>query len=324
LRRAAESRKLRAEQPFAGGEPEGVKHFDHDMHVRYASPDWKIGEWAARHHGVVSRCELFEMGIGRGALEHRLRTGRLRLLYPGVYAVGHTALNGHGLWMAAVKACGPEALLSHQSGAALLALRQTASPIIHVTTPGRASPRGIRVHRVRRLHPDDVAVVDRVPVTSVARTLLDLADVLPASQLIRAIEQAERLQIFDLRAVNQLVTRSTGRRVRTLLTAIAAVEGEPARVNSHWERDLLDFCDDHDIQRPELNVIVEGYEVDALWREKKVIVELDSYAFHRSLRAFENDRLKYAKLQLARYIVLPLTRLDDAAAGMISAAIAAR
>jgi hypothetical protein len=294
------------------------------MHGRYASPDWEIGEWADENHGVVARHELIAMGIGRGAIEHRVRTGRLRPVYPGVYAVGHAALTDHGRWMAAVKACGPGAALSHQSGGALSNLRRSASPIIHVTTPRRASPRGIRVHRVRPLHPDDVAVVDRVPVTSIARTLLDLADVLPLRQLIRAIEQAERLQLFDLRAIEQLLARSNGRRVKTLRAAIAAVNGEPPRVNSDWERDLLDFCDDHDIPRPELNVIVEGYEVDALWREKKLIVELDSYAFHRSLRAFEDDRRKYAALQLAGYMVLPLTRLDDEAARMISAAIAAR
>jgi hypothetical protein len=161
-------------------------------------------------------------------------------------------------------------------------------------------------------------------VTSVARTLLDLADVLALRQLIRAIEQAERLQLFDLKAVERLLARSNGRRVKPLEAAIAAVNGEPARVNSDWERDLLDFCDDQDIPKPELNVIVEGYEVDALWRAKKLVVELDSYAFHRSLRAFEDDRRKYAALQLAGYMVLPLTRLDDAAARVVSAAISAR
>src|SRR4051812_33718614 len=169
------------------------------------------------------------MGIGRGALEHRVRTGRLRALYPGVYAVGHAALTVLGRWMAAVKACGPGALLSHTTAAALSDLRRSSSPIIHVTTPGRASPRGIRVHRVRRLHPDDLAVVDRIPVTSVARTLLDLADVLPLRQLIRAVEK--------------LFARSNGRRTKPLRQAIAAASGEPPRINSDWERDLLDFCD---------------------------------------------------------------------------------
>ena len=143
-------------------------------------------------------------------------------------------------------------------------------------------------------------------------------------QVIRAIEQAERLRLFDLKAIEGLIARSNGRRVGTLRGAIAAVTGEPPRVNSHWERDLLDFCDDHDIPRPELNVMVGRYLVDALWRAKKVIVELDSYAFHRSLRAFEDDRERYADLQLAGYLVLPITRLNKAAARRISAAIAAR
>src|SRR3954468_1122628 len=292
------------------------------MHGRYASPDWEIGEWAEANHGVVARHELFEMGIGRGALEHRVRAGRLRVVYRGVYAVGHRALTAHGRWIAAVKAGGPGALLSHISAAALWNLIRSSSPIIHVTTPGRASPRGIRVHRVRRLRPDDVAVVDGVPVTSVARTLLDLADVLPARQLIRAVEQAERLRVFDMRAIAAL--RSDGRRIKKLRTAIAALAGEPPRANSHWERDLLDFCDDHDIPRPELNVIVEGHEVDALWRAKQVVVELDSYLFHRHLKAFEEDRRKYAKLQLTGYLVLPLTKLGSEEAGQITEAIAGR
>src|SRR4051812_22102143 len=90
-----------------GAEFSGARHFNHDMHGRYASPDWEIGARAERDHGVVARSEIFAMGLGRGALEHRIRAGRLHLVYPGVYAVGHVALTGHGRWMAAVKACGP-------------------------------------------------------------------------------------------------------------------------------------------------------------------------------------------------------------------------
>src|SRR4051794_22920871 len=127
-----------------------------------------------------------------------------------------------------------------------------------------------------------------------------------------------------MREIERLLARSNGRRTRTLRQAIAAVTGEPPRTNSDWERDLLDFCDDHGIPRAELNVLVEGYEVDALWRTKKIVVELDSWTFHRSRRAFEEDRRKYAKLQLAKYLVLPITRLDDEAAAMISAAIGGR
>jgi len=164
------------------------------------------------------------------------------------------------------------------------------------------------VHRVRSLHPEDVAEIDNIPVTSLARTLLDCAEVLPLRQVVRMIEEAERRQIFDLGAVERLLARSHGRHgVKPLRAAMAEIHGEPTRVNSDWERDLIDFCDDHDIPRPELNVLIEDYEVDALWREAELIVELDSWSHHRGRTAFENDREKIAALQLAGYTVLPIT-----------------
>jgi predicted transcriptional regulator of viral defense system len=307
-----------------GGESRRVSHFSPDVWDQNDSPQQRIADLARRQYGVIDHRELAECGLSRTTVARWCHEGRFHRLYRGVYAVGHAAIGGHGRWMAAVKACGPGGVLSHISAAALWNLIRSSSPIIHVTTPNRRSPKGIRVHRVRQLQPDDAAVVDCIPVTSVARTLLDLADALQPRQLIRAIEQAERLQLFDMRAIERLLARSNGRRVAKLGAAIAAVTGEPPRINSNWERDLLDFCDDHGIARPELNVFVDGYEVDALWRTKKIVVELDSWTFHRSRRAFEADRDKYADLQLAGYLVLPITRLDGAAARRISAAIAGR
>jgi hypothetical protein len=181
------------------------------------------------------------------------------------------------------------------------------------------------VHRVRRLHSEDWVIRERIPVTSVARTALDCAETLQQRELVRLLEQAERLGLFDLVAIRGVMERNQGRRgAKPLKAAIMAMEGEPPRVNSPWERDLLDFCADIGVPRPELNVIVEGYEVDAFWRDKKLIVELDSWTFHRSRRAFEEDRRKYAVLQLAGYVVLPITALDEEAARLISAAVAAR
>jgi hypothetical protein len=166
----------------------------------------------------------------------------------------------------------------------------------------------VKVHRVRSLHPEDVAEIDGIPVTGLARTLLDNAELLAIRQTVRMIEEAERRLVFDLGALERLLARSHGRHgVKPLRAALAQLNGEPARVNSDWERDLIDFCDDHDIPRPELNVIVKGYEVDALWRRAKLIVELDSWSHHRGRTAFENDRAKLATLQLAGYVVLPIT-----------------
>jgi hypothetical protein len=170
------------------------------------------------------------------------------------------------------------------------------------------------VHRVRFLHPDDRAELNRVPVTSLPRTLLDNAEVLPLRQTVRMIEEAERLQVFDLTAVERLLARSRGRHgLKPVRAAVAAVNGDPPRMNSDWERDFLDFCDDYALPRPELNVVVEGYEVDALWRDQELIVELDSWGHHRHRSAFEDDRRKYGALQLAGYLVLPITwrRLEE-------------
>jgi hypothetical protein len=221
-------------------------------------------------------------------------------------------------------------VLSHQTAAALWDLRASASAAIHVTSPARGAPRGIRVHRVRFLPRADRAKHERIPVTSVARTLLDLAEVVRLRELIRAIEQAERLRLFDLRAIQEQVARSHGRHgIGPLRRALAEMDGEPPLVRSDWERDFLDRCAEFGLPRPELNAVVEGYEVDALWRDAKVIVELDSYAFHRSRRAFEEDRLRDAVLQLAGYVVLRITwrRLESEPRGvaeMLTSAVAAR
>jgi hypothetical protein len=286
-----------------------------------------VAESAGRQHGVVGHRQLLRLGLSRSAVQRMIRSGHLHPIHPGVYAVGHAAIGYLGRWMGGVLACGPGAVLSHQPAAALVDLMRTSSAAIHVTVPGRTrrGPRGITVHRVRHLHPDDCTTHEGIPVTSIARTVLDLAESLTLRQLIRVIEQAERLGLFDLNAIEQLLGRSRGRHgAKPLRAAIAAVNGDPPRTNSDWERDFLDFCADHGIPRPELNVIVEGYEVDALWRDHKLIVELDSYAFHRSLRAFEEDRRRDGTLQLARYVVLRITSLGGYAARMISAAIAAR
>lgn len=271
---------------------------------------------AARQRGVVAHLQLIEIGISAHVIQHWLRAGRLHLIHVGVYAVGHPVLTDLGRWMAGVLGCGPGAVLSHQNAAAVWNLRPTSTAAVHVTVPGRSrkGPHGVTLHRVRHLHPDDWAELDGIPVTSVARTLLDLAEVLHPRQLIRAIEQAERLGLFDLGAILALIERSHGRHgIKPLRAVLSAMDAEPPNKNSDWERDFLDFCTDHDLPKPELNAIVEGYEVDALWQDQKLIVELDSWGFHRSRRAFEEDRVRDAALQLAGYVVLRITwrRLEN-------------
>ena len=286
---------------------------------------------AERQYGRVATRQLLEMGFSRSGIRRWVAARRLIPVHPGVYAVGHAVPTAEAKWMAGVLAAGPGARLSHRCGAAAWEVRRTSSGLVEVTVASRSRRRlrGVRVHQTRGFHPEDVTELQGIPVTSLARTLLDNAEVLPVREIVRMLEQAERLQIFDLGAMERLLARSHGRRgLKPLRVAMAAITGEPQRTNSDWERDLLDFSDAYDIPRPELNVIVERFEVDALWRHARLVVELDSWTHHRGRTAFENNREKIAALQLAGYVVLPITwrrleREPEAVAEMIRRRVAA-
>jgi Protein of unknown function (DUF559) len=205
---------------------------------------------------------------------------------------------------------GPDALISHRSAAAVWDLLPTIRSTIDVTHPGRSrhSRPGILVHRVRRLHIADRNVRDGIPVTGVARTLLDLAEVVSPRQLERSVEQAERLRLFDLGEVEDLFERSRGRRgLRPLRALLGDAVAEPPPTRSELERCFLDLCRGASLPRPAVNIWVAGFEVDALWRRQRLVVELDGHAFHNSRGAFERDRFRDAELQLAGYRVVRLT-----------------
>src|SRR4051812_23942207 len=196
--------------------------------------DHVIARLAEAQHGVVAIWQLLELGLGRKAIEYWLRTGRLQPLYRGVYAVGHTALSLNGRLLAAVFSAGPLAVLSHRNAAMLWGLLKDSRPVIDVTTPdrGRTSKSRVRVHRVRSLHPDDVAVVDGVPVTSIARTLFDIARTEKPRHLRYALDQAERLRLLDVRALQRFECRA----LRDAITAMT----EPANTNPGIERLFLE------------------------------------------------------------------------------------
>jgi hypothetical protein len=213
--------------------------------------------------------------------------------------------------MAAVLACGPGAVLSHSDAARLWGiLRGTGSGAIHVTAPRtREGAKGIRVHRVRWLDPRDHGRIHNIPVTSLARTLLDVAELLTPRRLARVIEEAERLHLFDLRAIEDVLERSPGRRGRRPLRAACEAALEEARyAKSEFERDLLDLCREIDAPLPAMNVMVEGEMVDAHFRGTALIVELQSWEWHRTRGALERDSAKALKLVAAGYRVVPVTK----------------
>jgi predicted transcriptional regulator of viral defense system len=171
------------------------------------SVDAAIAVLAASQHGVGSRRHLSALGIGRGAIEHRLAARRLHALHRGVFAVGHTALAREAAWMAAVLAAGDGAVLSHRSAAALWGVRATAAARVDVTVPRRRrTRRGLRVHE-DAVRTDEVTIHRGIPVTDVARTLLDLAAVLRPHQLESAINEAEHRRLASPLSLEALLAR---------------------------------------------------------------------------------------------------------------------
>jgi hypothetical protein len=280
----------------------------HDMRANCRPGENEIAEIATRQHGVIAARQLIALGLTPRAVQYWMTIGRLHRLYPGVYAVGHTRLTLKGRWMAAVLAGGERAVLSHGDAAALWDLLPPKGSRVHVTTPrGLRARRGIVLHQVRSLHPEDRTVRDGIPVTSLARTLLDVAEADPA-RLSRAYDEADRQRLIDIRALSDLCDRSPGRHGLKALRALIQDENRYGPdTKGEFEARFFDFCREYAIPLPACNVLIEGFLVDAAWPESKLIVELDSYAFHRHQRAFEEDRRRDGALFLAGYRVPRVT-----------------
>jgi very-short-patch-repair endonuclease len=228
-----------------------------------------------------------------------------------VYAVGHLGLTVDSRRMAAVLACGRGALLSHRAAGALQALLPS-SPQFDVTVPGGGRSRaGIVVHRSRCLHDEDRDAVRGIPVTSVARTIVDLAEVLDEDRLAKAIREAEIRRTFDLVAIERVLARVAGRAGRHRLTKVlAAYRSDQHFTRSVAERRFLELCERHDLPPPAMNTWVGGHEVDAYWEDVGVVVELDGHEVHGTREAFHRDRKRDRALAADRIRVVRVTWLD--------------
>jgi very-short-patch-repair endonuclease len=267
---------------------------------------------AGQQHGVVSRWQLLELGMSCDQIQDRATGSRLHRLHRGVYAVGHRKLTLKGIWMAAVLACGPESLLSHRPALALWDLRRRETGLIDVTVPsqtGRRGPTGLRMHKSALLTGVDAAVVDGIPVTSLAWTLVDFAGIAQRQQVRSVLETLERRGDYIGGELDELLQRAPSRKgVRTLRLAIADLTGPAPWLQSELEEFFRELIRDSDLPDYEANAMVEGMLVDALWRRERLIVELDGFAFHKSRRPFEEDRRRDAKLQIMGYRVLRITQ----------------
>jgi very-short-patch-repair endonuclease len=269
-----------------------------------------IGALARRQHGVVTRTQLIGLGLGTGAIDWRLRTGRLRALQRGVYFVGPVAPQLAGE-MAAVLSCGRGAVLSPRIATSLWRLLPPPTPPgdIEVTVMGRDPGRrpGVRVHRVRRLEPDEVTTFQGIPITTPARTALDLAAIVSARELEQAVAEVQRRGLADPRRLGVLVGRYPTRRGAGLLRRLTRPNERPAITRSQAEERFLALIRDAELPSPEANVMLHGFEVDFLWREERLVVEIDGYAFHADRQAFERDRRRDAELAAHGYRVIRVT-----------------
>jgi very-short-patch-repair endonuclease len=270
-----------------------------------------IPDLAAAQHGVVARWQLAQLGLGRGAIAHHLKARRLHRVHEGVYAAGYPKLTPRGHWMAAVLAGGVDALLGHRSNAALRGYLPDGRTVIDVTVPGRAGRRHrgvLRFHQPRALHPDDIAVQDGIPCTSVALMLLEVAETAAFRHLERAFEAAERERQLDMGKLRELMDRSSGRPGLRPLNLLLERFREPApHVRSKLERRFFDLCRARGVELPETNAWIGELEVDMLWRDRRIVVELDGWDTHRTRQAFERDRARDVRLQVMGYRVLRFT-----------------
>lgn len=272
-------------------------------------PDRLIRLLADRQHGVVERTQLLAAGLSERMIDRRVASGALIRLYPGVYAVGHRRLRREGLWLAAVLAGGPGAALSHRSAAAAWGLQGDRSTRVDVTVGGARgrAVRGLDVHRTR-LRPLETTTRHGLRITTPARTLLDLADVVSAPQLERALEEAARLRLYDGRALRRCLERANGRRGRARLqAAIDLIDPAAGETRSRTETLALRIVEAGGLPRPLVNTLVGDDEVDLLWRQQRLIVELDSRGHHLTPRAFEEDRRRDARHLAAGYRTLRFT-----------------
>ncbi len=269
-------------------------------------PERAVLALAGRQHGAISWSQLARLSLSAGWVRRRVALGWLRRLHRGVYLVGPLEVQ-HSRAMAATLAGGPDALLSHHPAAFLCGFCPPSQGPMEIILPGRETRdrSGIRTHTVAHLHPADATREQGIPVTSPARTLLDLATVLNARDLDRATEAAQVQRRVTPHSLAEQFSRYPRHRGTAALRR--SIRTDPAFTRSEAEQRLLDLMRAACLPTPEANARLCGYEVDFLWRDRKLVVEVDGYAFHSSRSSFERDRRRDRNLQAKGYHVIRVT-----------------
>jgi len=275
---------------------------------------------AATQHGLITSAQLAAIGVGATTVHHWVSTGRLHRIHRGVFAVGHPRMNDRGRWLAAVLACGDGAVLSHRAAAALHGIRPDSATLIDVSAAGRPgrTRRGIRLHRGEQLRDAEIEVVDRIPCTTVARTIVDLATCVRPGALEYAIHQAQVKRELDRDAIATVVAHLPRRRGNAVLRRLLSLnDRDEDTVRSGNERRFRRLLRDARLPKPLGNhwIALDGHpaggvEVDFVWPEFRLVVEIDSVAVHSTDRALVNDPRRDRALMLAGWRVIRFTDRD--------------
>src|SRR5262245_29814839 len=258
----------------------------------------RVWELASRQHGVISRDQLLQLGFTRDAIKHRLATGRLHRLFRGTYAVGRAQVTVRGHWMAAVLSCGPDAILSHASAAALWGIRRLRAPMqtaVDITVPTRARRQRPNLHLHRRSSlGDDMTRRDAIPVTRPARTLIDLATVLDPEPLEAAVNEADKLNLIDPERLRKAVDDHRG------LDGVATLRKILDRrtfqlTDSHLQRLVLRVAQRAGLPPPTTRNRVNEHRVDFYWVDLGLVVESDGLRSHRTPAQQAKDRVRDQK-----------------------------
>lgn len=292
--------------------------------------DARVFALAKRQHGVVTRRQLVQAGVSDEVVSARTARGEFTRLHRGVFRIGPIAAP-RAQELAACLACGPGAFVGRRSAAVLwqeLPPDDPTRPVDILLRGGIRKHPGIHVRRAASLHSDEVTELDGIPITTPARTILDLAATTSPRELERALAQALARRLTTTGELGKLLGRARGRRGTAVLRAWLEGQG-PALTRSEAEERLLTLIRKARLAEPEVNVRVSGFEVDFYWRAHRLVAEVDGFAFHAAAEPFENDRrrdfaLASSGISVVRVTWKRLVKEPEVVLGQLAQALGAR
>jgi len=272
--------------------------------------DREIAGLTAKQRTLATAEQLYARGISKRAIEYRLLTERLHVVFRGVYTVSSGELPPLALEQAALLSCGRQSFISHRSAAFVWGLGKMPPPQVEVSVVGRfcASREGIRVHRIQTIHRDELRRHEGLWISTPARAVLEVAATASLDEVAHLVNEGQGLRRFAPRDLEAVLRRNRGRRGAGKLAAVLGDENAMTITRSRAERAFLKLIRDARLPPPQVNQRLGRYRPDFMWREHRLIVELDSYQFHGGPDGFQNDREKDLVYRDAGFDVLRPTR----------------